>query len=105
MRPLNLRSILRNSVLALGLAAVVGGIAAVPASAEEWHRYGNYGRYDHDDGWRAREYRAHEWREHEWREHEWREHRYVRDYDGPRVVYGAPYYYGPPVISFGLNLR
>jgi hypothetical protein len=95
MRPLNLRSTLRNSVLALGLAAVVGGIAAVPASAEEWHRYGNSGRYDHDDGWRAREYRA----------HEWREHRYARDYDGPRVVYGAPYYYGPPVVSFGLNFR
>jgi hypothetical protein len=106
MRPLNLHSIFRKSALALAVAGVLGGIAAAPASAEEWYRHDGYGRYDRDDGWRARE-----WREHAWRAHEWREHRYYRDYYGPRVVYGAPgyyapgYYYAPPASTFGFTFH
>ena len=91
MRPLNLRSILRKSALALAVAGVLGGIAAAPASAEEWYRHGGYGHYDHDDGWRARE----------WRAHESREHRYHRGYG----YYAPGYYYAPPVVTFGFNFR
>ena len=108
MRPLNLRTILRKSALALAVAGVLGGIAAAPASAEEWYRHGGYdgyGRYDHGDGWRDRELQARERRV-----HEWREHREYRDYYGPRAVYGAPGYYAPgyyapPAVTFGFNFR
>ena len=93
MRPLNFRSILRKSVLALALVAAIGGIAAAPASAEGF-RHDDHGRYEHNDRRQAREWRAHDWREH-------------RDLDGRRYAYGygAPGYYAPPAFSFGLNFR
>lgn len=72
------RRTLQSLVLALGVTALLGGIATAPARADDdWHYH-------------------HEWREHEWREHEWyRRHAYAYPaYPVPGYAYAAP----PPVI-------
>ena len=92
MRSENSRSPIRGLVIALATVALLGGIAATPARAD-----------DDDDGWRHRGWREHEWREREWREHEWRErrewcayHPYECGRPYPGYVYVAPP--PPPVI-------
>ncbi len=86
-------SFLRPLVLAGAIAAMLAGIGAAPARADDWDR----GR----GGWRG-----HEWREHEWREHEWREH-HGWGWGGPHYYYYAPgyyvgprYYYPPPALAY-----
>jgi hypothetical protein len=95
-RPVTQRSAVgqtaRKMILALGLAAIVGGAAAGPALAhdDEWR-----------GGWRGREGREHEWRRHEWREHEWREHHgYYRYGYAPGYVYAPGYAYVPPPVVY-----
>lgn len=67
------RRTLRTLVLALGMAALMGGIAAAPALADDHWR--------HDRGWR---------------EHEWRRH-----HPHPVAVYPAPAYaYAPPPVIY-----
>jgi hypothetical protein len=81
-----------SALLALALAAIIGGLSAAPAHADDWHR----DRRDH--------YR------HERERRDWRAHRY---YD--RRAYGGPGYYGyapppiiyappPPPVAPGVNL-
>ena len=48
---------MRMTVLSLATAALLGGIAAAPARAD-------------DDGWRHERHERGEQREHEWREHQ-----------------------------------
>lgn len=75
--------ILRTGLMALTLAALLGGAAAAPALAEDWH---------HD-----RDFRAHdEWRGHDRRGGDWGRHGHHRFY-----AYGAPAYrYAPPPVNF-----
>lgn len=64
----------RNAAVAVVLATALGGVASLPALAE-------------DEGW----HRSHE--RHEWRDRDWRErHAYV---------YAAPgYFYAPPSVVY-----
>ncbi len=83
------RRILRNATLGLGLAAVVGGVSAAPALADDyWH---------HD----RRDVHEHAWQRPARREHP-REERYA--YAAPSYGYRyappAPAYVAPP--SFNL---
>lgn len=100
------KRLLRLLVLGIGTSALLGGIAAMPARAD-------------DDDWQR-----HEWREHERREHEWRErqawcayHPYACGYPSgyvyaapPPVVYAPPppppppVVYAPPAAGFNLIL-
>jgi hypothetical protein len=100
---------LRRLVLALGVAALAGGIATAPARADDdhWH-HGHDGRRDH---------RGHERRDHHWREH----HPYVVGaypgyaygypppppvvYAPPPVVYAPPVYAPAPAVSFVFPLH
>jgi hypothetical protein len=84
------RSVLRSLVLALGATALLAGIAAAPARA--------------DDDWRHHDRRDREdWREHaEWRDREWRDwclsHPGAYAYPGYVCPVPAPptVYYAPP---------
>ncbi len=86
------RRIVRNAMLALGLTAIVGGMTAAPALADEyWH---------HD----RRDAREHEgWGRDQWR-HADRDHDQRYAYVAPSYGYSyappAPAYVGPP--SFNL---
>ena len=95
------RTAIRALVIALGMAAVLGGVTA-PARAD-------------DDGWRRHEWRErNEWREHEWRERGWYGYPgypapygyYGGYYAPPPVVYAPPVYAPPPVVypPPGLNI-
>ena len=66
------RRTLHTLVLALGMAALMGGIAAAPAHA--------------DDHWRH---------DRAWREHEWRRH-----HPHHVAVYAAPVYAPPPAVVY-----
>jgi len=89
----------RTALLALALAAVLGGIAAAPAMAQDYdgryqHRYDE--RYEHRyDG----RYQHPDWRHHARYEHDRFEHRPVQVERG--------YDYAPPSFNFvfPLNLR
>ena len=97
-RSTNRRPSLRRLTIALGVAALVGGIAASPAHADS-------------DNWRhgreaGRGHRGHEWREHRWHEH----HVYAYGYPGYAYGYPPPVIYAPPVyaapsLSFVFPLR
>ena len=88
-------------LLAVGVAVILGGAAALPARA--------------DDDWRRHEWREHERHEH-WR-HEWCEHHpyrcgvpgYVYGYAPPPVVYAPPppppVVYAPPSLNVVIPLR
>src|SRR5271155_2430817 len=85
---------LRVGIFALTLAAILGGVAAAPARAD-------------DDNWR---YQRQGWHDHEWREHEWREHhRRGYFYAQPSYYYATPpvyvapppAYYAPSRINLG----
>jgi hypothetical protein len=84
-------STLRKLVLVAGLAAVIGGLGAAPAFADEWH---------HDrDGWRGEHFRHDDWRHDDWRWRERYEHRpYVAVSPG---YYGPGYAYAPPPVAYG----
>lgn len=96
---------LRPLVLAGAVAAMLGGIGAAPAHADDW----DHGR----GGWRGHDRREHEWRRHEWREHHgwgWGAPRY---YYAPGYYAAPRYYYPPPPVVYpppvyvppgGLNL-
>src|SRR5579859_8166484 len=96
MKPTNVRRILRNATLGLGLAAVVGGASMAPALASDYRHYDR------------RDVREHVYREHFYREHE----RFA-----PRYAYAAPVYrYAPayvapapaylaPSLNFGFTIR
>jgi hypothetical protein len=100
-------AILRRSLTALALVAVVGGATAAPALADDdWHHgwrghdEGNRGWHGHDE-WREHAWREHMWREREreraWREHEWR----LRHQPGYYGYYQAPgYVYAPPPVAY-----
>lgn len=78
---------LRRAVLALGLAAAIGGTAIAPALAEG----GDWGRH---------EARQHEDRDRGVRGHDWRGHRaYGDDDDAPRYYYRRDYYAPAPVYA------
>jgi hypothetical protein len=86
-------STLRKLVLVAGLAAVIGGVAVAPASAEEWR---------HDRDWHGEHVRHEDWR------HERFEHRaYVAPgYYGPGYAYAAPpVAYGAPALNFVFPLH
>ena len=74
---------IRTLLAAAGVAVVMGGIAAAPASAEEWH-HGREARVEH-----LRHEEA-------WRRHERFEHRPYYGYRG--------YAYGAPSLRFVLPL-
>jgi hypothetical protein len=83
------RSVLRSMVLALGATALLAGIAAAPARADDDWRHE---RRDHDE-WRERA----AWRDHEW--HEWcLRHPGAYAYPGYVCPVPAPptVYYAPP---------
>jgi hypothetical protein len=111
-RPAAFEQRARTALLALGLAALLGGVAATPAFAEEGWR----GRDGREHEWREHERREHAWREHEWREHEWREHEWREHYHygyAPGYAYPPafayqpppPAYVAPPTLSFVFPLR
>jgi hypothetical protein len=89
------RSVFRSMVLALGAAALLAGLTAPPARADDdWRRH---------ERWREREERRDEWRDREW--HEWcLRHPGAYAYPGyvcpvpapPTVYYAPPSYYAPP---------
>lgn len=103
---------IRTLMMALGVAAVMSGMAVAPARADDgdWH----HGRGE----WRDREWRG-EGPEGGWRRREWCEyHPYACGYPG--YVYGAPpppvYYaaplpppppvvYAPPSANFFFSFR
>jgi hypothetical protein len=103
MRPHSKPSLMRRLVLAGTVLAILAGIGAAPALADDW------GHRGWDDGWRR-----HEWREHEWRRHEWFEHHgfFAPGYYYPPRYYYPPSYayvpppvvYPPPVVTPGLSL-
>jgi hypothetical protein len=75
-----------SRMLSTLLFAVVVGLSAVPAQADDW---------GHDRG------RHNGWREHEWREHEWRRGGHGPVYVVPGYGYAPPppvYYVPPPVV-------
>jgi hypothetical protein len=77
---------LRRVVLAALVAGFAGGLAAVPARAED---HGWHGRGHHEEHWRH----GHE--------HEWRHHRFASGYYyvAPRPVYVPPAVYAvPPAV-------
>jgi hypothetical protein len=98
-------SMIRRTVLALGAAALVAGIAGGPARAD-------------DDDWhhgRGRDHHEREWHEREWHEHEWRDwclnHPGAYAYPGyycpvpvpPPIVYAPPpavIYAPPPAVIY-----
>jgi Domain of unknwon function (DUF3824) len=100
------RSVFRSMVLALGATALLAGIAAAPARADDdWRQHE---RRDRED-WRDRDERREEWRERAgWRDREWHEwcfrHPGAYAYPGyvcpmpapPTVYYAPPSYYAPP---------
>jgi hypothetical protein len=86
---------LRNGLLGLALAAVIGGAATAPAFADDW-------RHDRRDA------REHVWRDHDWRGHEryvYRPYAYVAPV-APSYGYSyAPPVYAAPSLSFGFSFR
>jgi hypothetical protein len=88
-RSTNSRRSLRRLIIAVGVTALVGGIAASPAHADNDHwRHGH-------EAWR--DHRGHEWREHRWHEH----HGYaVRAYPGYAYGYPPPVIYAPPPVVY-----
>ncbi|HZS83585.1 MAG TPA: hypothetical protein VFA50_11980 [Stellaceae bacterium] len=92
-----LRAAPRKAAIALGALAVMGGIAAAPAFADEhgWNR-GVDRHYHHQD-----------WRGHDWRRYDWREAREYRPYVYAPPVYRyapPPVYYGTPGLSFDFTV-
>lgn len=90
--PTPTRHRLRNGLLGLALAAVIGGAATAPALAADW-------RHDRRDV-----------REHVWRDHD-RDHHRPYAYVAPVAPsYGYRYYapapvYPAPSLSFGFTFR
>ena len=83
----NSRAMLGRLAMALVLAAMVGGIAAASARAD-------------DDGWRRDRREREDWREHD----RWRRDRRVVVVPPPAYVYAPPpVVYAPPPPS-GINL-
>ncbi len=83
------RCIMRNAMLALGLAAIIGGATAAPALADEyWHH-------------QRRDTREQAWRDHErWDRDDWR---YADRDREQRYAYTAPSYgysYAPPAPAY-----
>jgi hypothetical protein len=81
----------RALVMALGIAAVTGGVTALPAHAEDGDRHHGHGHGGHER----------EWRERDWRWH----HPYGYVYPGyPGYAYGyvppPVYYYAPPPVYY-----
>jgi hypothetical protein len=72
---------IRTLACAAGAVALLSGMGALPARAD-------------DDGWRGRGH-GHDWREHEWREHE-RAPTVVYESAPPTVVYQQ----APPVVLY-----
>jgi hypothetical protein len=68
----------RSGLLALALAAVLGGAAAAPALADDWHH--------------GRDFRAHEWRG---------PVRHDHDYYRPYAYAPPAYRYAPPPAAYG----
>jgi hypothetical protein len=88
-----LRSAARNAVMALGVFAVMGAVAAAPALADGRgdQRYEHSRRYE-QQGWRGDE-----------RGREWRGARFDRHYVYARpgyYGYAAPRYYAPPPVYY-----
>ena|SRR5690242_16921943 len=88
----------RKSLLALALAAVVGGAVAAPAMADErWDR-GNQASHQRYEDWRHRE-----WRRHEVRDYRYHDYRY---HDGRYYAYAAPTYRTPSLnLVFPFDIR
>lgn len=93
--PATTRNRLRNGLLGLALAAVIGAAATAPAFADEW-------RHDRRDA-----------QEHVWRDHDRDDYRPSRPYAYVAPVapsYGYNYYapapvYPAPSLSFGFTFR
>jgi hypothetical protein len=94
----------RSLMLAGIAAAMLAGLGAAPARADDWGRHG-------DGYWQQQR-----WREHAWRErHGWVAPRYYAPGYAPGYVYAPPpagYAYAPPPVAYpppayvqpGLNL-
>ena len=83
---------LRHALAALALAGVIGGIAAGPALADDWH-HERIERQVHRD---------------RFYHHEPRHRVYVApryEYAPPAPVYGYGYGYGAPSLNFTIPLR
>jgi hypothetical protein len=94
----NVRRILRNATLGLGLAAVIGGASLAPAMADDYRHRDGYSHYD------RRDFREHANREYAYRDRERFEPRYA--YAAPSYRYYAPApAYVAPSLNFGFTVR
>ena len=74
-----MKTFIRRAVAVVGLSIALGGLASVPAFADDWHGHG-WG-----EGWHG----------HGWRGHEWREHHPYWGWGG-----GGYGYYAPPPVAY-----